>query len=66
MLPHDEATQGDRLQPALAERNKAMEGIGQEHYAHACDVCFVVFEDDDGNLSTYCGSFRSREAYTIQ
>ncbi|KAJ7164484.1 hypothetical protein C8R46DRAFT_901653 [Mycena filopes] len=50
ILPHDEATQKDRLQPVLAERNKAMEGIGQEHYAHACDLCFVVFEDDDGNL----------------
>ncbi|KAJ7672974.1 hypothetical protein DFH06DRAFT_979239 [Mycena polygramma] len=50
VLPHDEPNQKDRLQPALAERNKAMEGIGQECYAHACDLCFVVFEDADGNL----------------
>ncbi|KAF8175031.1 hypothetical protein K438DRAFT_1608874 [Mycena galopus ATCC 62051] len=50
MLPHDEASQNDRLQPALAERNKAMEGIGQEHWAHACDLRFVVFEDDSGNI----------------
>ncbi|KAJ7106902.1 hypothetical protein C8R44DRAFT_637688, partial [Mycena epipterygia] len=50
MLPHDEANQKDRLQPALAQRNKAMEGIGQEHWAHARDLCFIVFEDDDGNL----------------
>ncbi|KAJ7085416.1 hypothetical protein B0H15DRAFT_910362 [Mycena belliarum] len=50
VLPHDEANQKDRLQPALAQRNKAMEGIGQEHWAHACDLCFIVFEDDDGNL----------------
>ncbi|KAJ7025207.1 hypothetical protein C8F04DRAFT_1269442 [Mycena alexandri] len=26
MLPHDEANQADRLRPALAERNSAMEG----------------------------------------
>jgi hypothetical protein len=51
MLPHDEPSQNDRLKPALANRNKAMEGIGQEQYAHACDLCFVVFEDENGNLS---------------
>ncbi|KAJ7168381.1 hypothetical protein C8R43DRAFT_877227 [Mycena crocata] len=27
-----------------------MEGIGQEHWPHACDLCFVVFEDEEGNL----------------
>ncbi|KAK7020302.1 hypothetical protein R3P38DRAFT_3194859 [Favolaschia claudopus] len=50
VLPHDESSQRDRLQPLLAERNKAMEGTGQEHWAHACDLCFIVFEDDAGNL----------------
>ncbi|KAK7013809.1 hypothetical protein R3P38DRAFT_3575169 [Favolaschia claudopus] len=50
VLPDDESRQRDRLQPALAERNKAMEGTGQEHWAHACDLCFIVFEDDAGNL----------------
>jgi hypothetical protein len=51
ILPHDEASQKDRLQSALAERNKALEGVGQEAYAHACDICFVVFEDENGDLS---------------
>ncbi|KAK7012469.1 hypothetical protein R3P38DRAFT_2790720 [Favolaschia claudopus] len=51
VLAHDESTQKGRLGPALAERNKAMEGIGQEAYPHACDLCFFVFEDGDGNLS---------------
>ncbi|KAJ7663445.1 hypothetical protein B0H17DRAFT_1144090 [Mycena rosella] len=50
LLPHDEPSQRDRLKPALAERKKAMEGIGQEHWAHACDLCFVIFEDADGNI----------------
>ncbi|KAJ6532988.1 hypothetical protein B0H19DRAFT_1272602 [Mycena capillaripes] len=50
VLPHDEAKQRDRLQPALAERNKVMEGIGQEYYPHPCDLYFVVFEDAEGNL----------------
>ncbi|KAF9538244.1 hypothetical protein CPC08DRAFT_651514, partial [Agrocybe pediades] len=38
----------DRLQPALQERNKSMEGPGQEAYTHACDLCYVVYEGDDG------------------
>ncbi|KAJ6494189.1 hypothetical protein C8R45DRAFT_927415 [Mycena sanguinolenta] len=50
VLPHDEASQSDRLQPALAERNSAMEGTGQECYAHACDLCFHVFQNKDGQL----------------
>ncbi|KAJ7508142.1 hypothetical protein B0H11DRAFT_1704742 [Mycena galericulata] len=50
VLPHDEASQSDRLQPALAERNSAMEGTGQECYTHACDLCFVVVEDEQGQL----------------
>ncbi|KAK6971993.1 hypothetical protein R3P38DRAFT_2751037 [Favolaschia claudopus] len=50
VLAHDESTQKGRLGPALAERNKAMEGIGQEAYPHACDLCFFVFEDSDRNL----------------
>ncbi|KAJ7741865.1 hypothetical protein B0H16DRAFT_1323588 [Mycena metata] len=50
MLPHDEASQADRLKPALAERNSAMEGTGQECYAHACDLCFVIAENADGQL----------------
>lgn len=50
-IPHDEASQKDRLQPVLAERNKLMEGIGQECYAHACDTCFIVFSDNEGRIS---------------
>ncbi|KAJ7118529.1 hypothetical protein C8R43DRAFT_1137271 [Mycena crocata] len=50
MLPHDEASQSDRLQPALAERNSAMEGTGQECYAHACDLCFAIVENAQGQL----------------
>jgi len=41
----------DRLQPALAERNKQMEGVGQEAYTHACDLCYVVFNDENGQSS---------------
>jgi len=43
----------ERLMPALAERNKQMEGIGQESYTHACDLCYIVFRDDNGNLSEF-------------
>ncbi|KAJ7627805.1 hypothetical protein DFH06DRAFT_1272919 [Mycena polygramma] len=38
ILPHDEASQSDRLQDALAERNSAMEGTGQESYTHALKI----------------------------
>lgn len=48
ILSHNETSQRDRLQHALAERNKAMEGIGQENYPHACDLCFVAKEGPDG------------------
>lgn len=51
ILPHDEASQSYRLQPALAERNSAMEGTGQECYAHACDLCFVIVKNEQGQLS---------------
>ncbi|KAG1817374.1 hypothetical protein EV424DRAFT_1347961 [Suillus variegatus] len=29
------------------ERNKEMEGIGQEAYPHACDLCFIIIGDND-------------------
>ena len=47
-LPHDEQSQKHRLQEALLERNKKMEGPGQEAYLHACDLCFSVFDGEDG------------------
>ncbi|KAJ7104805.1 hypothetical protein C8R44DRAFT_639637, partial [Mycena epipterygia] len=50
ILPHDEASQSYRLQPALAERNSATEGTGQECYAHACDLCFVIVKNEQGQL----------------
>ena len=41
-LPHDCPTQNDRLSKALAICNKAVESIGLEAWAHACDQCFKV------------------------
>ncbi|KAL4257788.1 hypothetical protein AB1N83_013934 [Pleurotus pulmonarius] len=49
-LPHNAESQVSRLKAAIAERNCAMEGIGQEAYLHACDVCCHVSEDDIGQL----------------
>jgi len=46
ILPHDAVMQKSRIEPALAARNSAMEGVGQEFYLHACDLCFVVFDHD--------------------
>jgi hypothetical protein len=45
ILPHDEQ-QRVRIDVALSERNKEMEGIGQEACPHACDSCFIVIGDD--------------------
>lgn len=53
-VQHDRASQKDRLDAALDERNKAIEGIGQECWPHACNLCFIVFEDDEGRLSECC------------
>ncbi|EDR03022.1 uncharacterized protein LACBIDRAFT_331992 [Laccaria bicolor S238N-H82] len=49
-LPHNESSQKDRLAPALQERNHLIEGIGQEQYPHACNLCFIVFKDKSGKL----------------
>lgn len=61
ILSHDLPSQRDRLQEALAERNKRTEGVGQEEYTHACDLCFVVMKDDFGRegklMSLKCFSF---------
>jgi CxC6 like cysteine cluster associated with KDZ transposases len=51
-LAHDETSQRDQLQATLAKRNKQMEGIGQENYTHACDLCFIITEDE-GKQSEY-------------
>lgn len=48
VLSHDAASQKDRLAEAMRLRNEAMEGVGQEEWAHACDLCFIVKEDADG------------------
>lgn len=50
MLSGDGKLQRTRLDPALRTRNKHTEGIGQEAYTHACDLCFFLFEDSNGNL----------------
>jgi len=47
LLSHHELSQKDRLQNALKERNKQMEGTGQESYLHACDLCFLVYTDPE-------------------
>ena len=45
LLSHNELLQKGRLQDALKECNKQMEGTGQECYLHACDLCFLVYTD---------------------
>ncbi|KIJ60382.1 hypothetical protein HYDPIDRAFT_98972 [Hydnomerulius pinastri MD-312] len=47
ILPHD-YDHKDRIDVALVVRNKEMEGIGQEAYPHACDLCFIVVDGDEG------------------
>ena len=49
-LGGDGKNQRTRLDPVLRTRNKHTEGIGQEAYTHACDLCFFLFEDLNGNL----------------
>ena len=53
ILSTTEASQRDRLKEVLAERNKRVEGVGQEEYGHACDLCFVVFDDEQGRQGAY-------------
>ena len=53
VLPHNEPSQCERLRGQLAERNKRMEGTGQEAYTHACDRCFLVFQDSIGQQGAF-------------
>lgn len=53
VLSHNESSQCERLKGQLAERNKKMEGTGQEAYAHACDRCFIVFQNSSGQHGTF-------------
>lgn len=50
ILPHN-LDQKARIDVALIARNKEMEGIGQEAYPHACDLCFIVLDDEQGQRS---------------
>ncbi|PPQ87552.1 hypothetical protein CVT26_010631, partial [Gymnopilus dilepis] len=50
VLDHNAPSQKDRLQPVLQARNARMEGFGLEEYTHACNLCYIVFLDDEGNL----------------
>lgn len=45
ILPHDEQ-QRIQIDVVLSERDKEMEGIGQEAYPHARDPCPIVISDD--------------------
>lgn len=47
-VDHDALSQKDRLRPALKERNVRMEGFGQEEYAHACELCYMVSKNENG------------------
>ncbi|OSC98756.1 hypothetical protein PYCCODRAFT_1417417 [Trametes coccinea BRFM310] len=47
-LPHQEASQADRLLPALNARNILMAGAGQEHWSHCCDLCTARTVDESG------------------
>ncbi|KAJ7510392.1 hypothetical protein B0H11DRAFT_1701987, partial [Mycena galericulata] len=46
-IPHG-GYQNHRLDQALSERNYRMAGTGQDHWAHACNKCMVVYKGDDG------------------
>ena len=46
ILPHDALKQRSRIEPALVARHHEMEGVGEELYLHACDLCFIVFDND--------------------
>ncbi|KAF8576618.1 hypothetical protein K439DRAFT_1649253 [Ramaria rubella] len=50
VMPHDAASQKLHLEPVMTEWNATMEGISQEHYAHACDLCCKMYENDEVKL----------------
>ncbi|KAI0713063.1 hypothetical protein C8T65DRAFT_574185, partial [Cerioporus squamosus] len=48
LVPHG-GVHADRLNAAIAARNEAMIGVGQPHWAHACDECEKIFGPDEQN-----------------
>jgi len=55
ILPHSAGNQKYHLKPAHAERNQSMEGIGQEYYPHACDLCCIISMNENGRT---CMSYK--------
>lgn len=47
-LPHEASSQAERIRSALRIRNSRIVGIGQEYWAHACNLCCWVSVDDTG------------------
>lgn len=52
-LPHNAPTQLDRLRDALLARNQRMAGPGQEEWNHACSLCCLIQDHEDGTSSMY-------------
>ncbi|KZT51644.1 hypothetical protein CALCODRAFT_442785, partial [Calocera cornea HHB12733] len=52
-IPGNGRIQKDRLTHALEECNRFMEGTGQEYYAHACNGCIRVSENNGQFTTTH-------------
>ncbi|KAF8577525.1 hypothetical protein K439DRAFT_1649069 [Ramaria rubella] len=50
VLRHDASSHRRRLEDAMARCNAAMEGWGQESYMHACNLCCLIYKNDEGDL----------------
>jgi hypothetical protein len=57
VLHHNAKSQSARLETALADRNKLMEGIGQECWPHACNLCCKIVENGDGTYGMFFISY---------
>lgn len=60
-LPHNAPSQSERLRSALRERNRRLEGTGQEQWNHACDLCCWEFTNDDNERRMWKGFYNCKQ-----
>ncbi|KAF8579587.1 hypothetical protein K439DRAFT_1359290 [Ramaria rubella] len=60
VLPHDASSHRLWLEDAMARHNAAMEGWEQESYTHTCDLCRLIYKNDEGDLVKLQGAVSDR------
>ncbi|KAF8579221.1 hypothetical protein K439DRAFT_1648540 [Ramaria rubella] len=56
VLPHDAVSQRLCLEGPSTAQNASMEGFGQEYYNYTCDLCCLIYGNEEGELVNLQGA----------